>query len=197
MSALHHDRSKYFLKNLFDNKPLEELKKVIVPDWHSTESQVRMLKIPKVDYVLEIGCGVGRLLKHLAETRDGCFYGIDASECMVECAKEYLNDTGVIVNGCVGDGAIPFDLDFFDCVFSFTVFQHIPSTATVKRYIRDAHAVLREGGELIFNVLAENYYPDRDSWAFHHMHDLFDEIDMFSDGYVEVVDSWWVYRLIK
>jgi SAM-dependent methyltransferase len=51
---------------------------------------------------------------------------------------------------CIGSGSdlAPFSSEFFDLVYSFAVFQHIPSTAVVTRYLEESARVLKPGGVL-------------------------------------------------
>ncbi|HEY3203427.1 MAG TPA: class I SAM-dependent methyltransferase [Thermoanaerobaculia bacterium] len=99
--------------------------------------------------VLEIGCGIGRLLKPLA-SRVGVAVGVDLSEEMVRRGREY----------CAGqphvelyrtDGTLGFLPEHhFDFVFSHIVFQHLPRKTYAERYFREAWRVLKPGG--IFRV---------------------------------------------
>lgn len=92
--------------------------------------------------VLEIGCGVGRLLQ------DG-WYGIDISTNMLQIAKQrqpnakYLSTTG---------RTIPFKDNVFDNVYSYLVFQHLEPNA-VKSYIDESYRVLKNGGMLTFQFI--------------------------------------------
>ena len=40
----------------------------------------------------------------------------------------------------------------FDLVFSYIVFQHIPSAAVIRSYVREAGRVLKPGGAFKFQV---------------------------------------------
>lgn len=93
--------------------------------------------------VLEIGCGVGRLLKN-------GWYGIDISDEMCKIAKQRKPKAIILQN----DGrTVPFDDNLFDAVYSILVFQHIPFEA-VKSYIEEAYRVLKPGGMFIFQFIA-------------------------------------------
>jgi SAM-dependent methyltransferase len=95
---------------------------------------------------LEIGCGIGRLLKPLAN-RCRRVIGLDLSEKMAEWSRDYLADTpnaevrvndGRALSG-IADGSIDF-------VFSHLAFQHITLFEVVESYVAEIARVLRPGG---------------------------------------------------
>jgi SAM-dependent methyltransferase len=99
--------------------------------------------------VLEIGCGVGRLLKPLS-ARVARVVGVDLSEEMLRKAREYCAEL-MNVELHATDGRLDFLPDAsFDLVFSHIVFQHLPRKAYAERYFRDAFRVLVPGG--VFRV---------------------------------------------
>lgn len=114
---------------------------------------------------LEIGCGPGRLMKPLASYFKEV-HGVDVSEEMIRLARARLaryNNAFVYVN----DGASlrEFPNESFDVVYSYAVFQHIPSEEVVFGYLREARRVLRPGGLLVaqFNGLPSEA-PSYDTW---------------------------------
>src|ERR1700678_2329540 len=110
------------------------------------ESQLPRLRAKSA--ALEIGCGPGRLLRpmsrHFAE-----IHGIDVSDEMVRLASERLRDTpNAHAHRGSGAGLEIFPDERFDFVYSYAVFQHIPSREVVFHYLREAHRVLKPGGVL-------------------------------------------------
>lgn len=110
---------------------------------------------------LEIGCGVGRLMAP-------GFFGIDISENMLEIAKQRRPDCEFKLT----DGReIPYPNETFDTVYCVLVFQHLPKEA-VDGYIREAHRVLRYGGNLVFQYIqgtedapfSKGHFPDTSSF---------------------------------
>lgn len=99
--------------------------------------------------VLEIGCGVGRLLAPLS-ARVARVVGVDISEEMLRRARERCASLpNVEVKQT--DGRLDFLADgAFDFVFSHIVFQHLPRKAYAEHYFREAFRVLAPGG--IFRV---------------------------------------------
>ncbi len=114
---------------------------------------------------VEIGCGIGRILRPLAG-RTARTYGVDISREMVRRARRVLRDVPQIrvfrTKGRL-DKIPDASCDF---VYSFIVFQHIPVKSAVSLYIREAARVLKGGG--IFRFQADGRAPgeaaDADTW---------------------------------
>jgi SAM-dependent methyltransferase len=102
--------------------------------------------------MLEIGCGIGRMTAYFAELFRSV-HGLDISPEMIAQAEKnlagYDNITLHTGNGCDLSG---FEDGFFDFVFSYIVFQHIPDPAITVRYIEETGRVLRNGGHFYFQV---------------------------------------------
>src|SRR5579863_1921955 len=100
------------------------------------------------DAALEIGCGPGRLMRPLSRHfRE--IHGVDVSDEMIRLARERLKDTPNAHphHGSGSDLGI-FPDGKFDFVYSYAVFQHIPSKDVVFHYLREARRVLKTGGIL-------------------------------------------------
>lgn len=95
---------------------------------------------------LEIGCGPGRLMaamrRHFRE-----LHGVDVSEEMIGLARQILQDApNVHLHANSGTDLRIFQGDSFDFVYSYAVFQHIPSKDIVIEYLRETRRVLKPGG---------------------------------------------------
>lgn len=162
-----------FIETYFNNKTGEQLRSTITPSWNdkTIEGHLSLVKVP--DYaqsVLEVGCGIGRLLRPLAERGIKC-YGIDASEAMVDESSEYLTGVNHNISLCSGYGDIPLKDNLVDFSYCIITFQHIPNTETVKKYISEMVRVTKPGGEIMFQVLSE----DLDKgylWSYHKISKL-------------------------
>ncbi len=95
---------------------------------------------------LEIGCGPGRLIKPLS--RDfGEIHGVDVSDEMIRLARERLQGIPhAHVHATNGASLNLFADECFDIVYSYAVFQHIPSREVVLEYMREIRRVLKPGG---------------------------------------------------
>ena len=95
--------------------------------------------------IMELGCGVGRLLLAFAQRYlKTWFLGIDSSKAMVESID---NPENVAVFQNDGRSLEPWTASAFDGIYSMTMFQHIPNTAK-RSYLAEAFRVLKRGGLL-------------------------------------------------
>lgn len=108
------------------------------------------LEIQPEDQVLDVGCGVGRLMKPLAE-KCAKVTGVDVNENMIRFAEEYLD--GVENTACyVFNGVrLPFGDNTFDKAFSFITVMHIEKHEAFV-LMSEVFRVLKEGGRFVFNV---------------------------------------------
>ena len=104
------------------------------------------------DVVLDLGCGVGRLTRVLAE-RAAHVHAIDVSAEMLEQARE-LNAHLTNVSWHHGDGMTlhPIEDSSVDAVVSHVVFQHIPDPQITLGYVREMGRVLHPGGWAAFQI---------------------------------------------
>ncbi len=105
-------------------------------------------RLPAREAALEIGCGPGRLMRplsrHFAE-----IHGVDVSAEMIRLARERLRDApNAYPRVTSGADLAEFPGGKFDFVYSYAVFQHIPSRDVVFNYLREARRVLKTGGVL-------------------------------------------------
>jgi ubiquinone/menaquinone biosynthesis C-methylase UbiE len=111
---------------------------------------------------LEIGCGPGRLIKPLSR-HFGEIYGVDVSDEMIHIARERLRDIPhARVEATNGATLAPFADSSVDFIYSYAVFQHIPSRDVVLSYMLEAKRVLKPGGifRAQFNGLPHDVTPD-------------------------------------
>src|SRR5438067_590657 len=95
---------------------------------------------------LEIGCGPGRLMRPMS-WNFGEIHGVDVSDEMIRLAGEKLSNVPnafPVQNDGTGLGC--YKDEYFDFVYSYAVFQHIPSRQVVFNYLNEARRVLKTGG---------------------------------------------------
>lgn len=97
--------------------------------------------------ILEIGCGVGRVIKPL-RAKFAHVDGVDIAENMIEFARQYLADCSHNGNVYVNSGSDlgMFSDNTYDLVYSMIVFQHIRSISVVRNYFNEIFRVLKPGG---------------------------------------------------
>jgi SAM-dependent methyltransferase len=114
---------------------------------------------------LEIGCGPGRLVKTLSR-HFGEIHGVDVSDEMIVLARERLADIPhAHFHANDGSSLGQFADDSFEFIYSYAVFQHIPSRDVVAEYMRETARVLKPGGVFHgqFNGLA--HPGDANTWS--------------------------------
>ena len=115
---------------------------------------------------LEIGCGPGRLMRPLSRHfRE--IHGVDVSDEMVKLAAERLRGTpNAHAHASSGSDLGLFPSGTFDFVYSYAVFQHIPSREVVFNYLREARRVLKDGGVLRCQINGlPPYARQYDTWS--------------------------------
>jgi SAM-dependent methyltransferase len=95
---------------------------------------------------LEIGCGPGRLVKPLSR-HFGEIHGVDVSDEMIRLARERLSDIRHAHFHATDGATLPqFADESFEFIYSYAVFQHIPSPDVVLEYMREVRRLLKPGG---------------------------------------------------
>lgn len=111
------------------------------------------------DIVLDLGCGIGRVTKHLASfCRE--IYGVDGSRMMLTIAKKRLTDCDnvyLIKNN--GKDLSIFADEKFDFAFCLEFLQHL-EREDAYNYLKELFRVLRSGGivYLQFSNLLSEYH---------------------------------------
>ena len=107
---------------------------------------------------IDIGCGVGRFTQALG-ARFAHATGIDVSEVMVEKARSaaaaFSNLDFVAGNGVT----FPCPSDSADFVWSYEVFQHMPSHDVVRANLREVTRILRKSAVGLIHFRTAHEYP--------------------------------------
>jgi len=108
------------------------------------------LALKPTDRVLDLGCGIGRVTRAIAN-RVEAVVGVDVSAEMIEQGRRAM--AGVRnVQLVLGNGRDLSDIkdDSFDVAYSFVTFQHIPDPDVICSYIVEMGRVLKPGGWALF-----------------------------------------------
>jgi ubiquinone/menaquinone biosynthesis C-methylase UbiE len=103
--------------------------------------------------LLDIGCGVGAVLRTIAEAHPGLrLAGIDAAATQIDVARRVLRGVGAgEADLVVGDAAaLPWPVRTFDHVYMMWFVEHLPA-AIGQRVLHEALRVLRPGGSITHN----------------------------------------------
>lgn len=155
-------------------------------DVAETEQQAAVILegIPAGKHALEVGCGVGRLLKAVAKAgtfADVC--GVDTSMSIVLASHQYLEHSPAHVT--LSDGInLPYPDGYFDFVYSFTVFQHMISLAIIHRNLREIRRVLVSGGLCRIQTINSNGNDPRDLKTYDGR--VFRSVDEFAQQFCDV-----------
>ena len=103
------------------------------------------------DYLIDVGCGSGRLARPLASYLTGRYLGIDVVPTLLVYARQLVNRPDWRFETAAGL-TIPEDADAADVVCFFSVFTHLLHEQSFL-YLREARRVLKPGGRIVFSFL--------------------------------------------
>jgi ubiquinone/menaquinone biosynthesis C-methylase UbiE len=103
------------------------------------------------DYLIDVGCGSGRLAKPLAQYLRGKYLGIDVVPEMLDYARTLVGREDWRFEVASGL-AIPEPDGRADMVCFFSVFTHLLHEQSFV-YLGDARRVLKPGGSIVFSFL--------------------------------------------
>ncbi|MEO8394185.1 MAG: class I SAM-dependent methyltransferase [Chloroflexota bacterium] len=102
--------------------------------------------------VLDFGCGVGRVTRHLKPLSNWEIHGCDYNSALIAWCQKHLTFATFKVNQLAPP--LPYSDAQFDLIFAFSVFTHLDEKLT-HSWIRELARVLRPGGYLVFSVMGE------------------------------------------
>jgi SAM-dependent methyltransferase len=136
-------------------------------EWDLENHVLQGIELRSQAIALEIGCGIGRLLKPLAQ-HVAKVIGVDISGEMVREARARLAAFPNIQIHKTETNLSVVESSSVDFCFSYVVFQHFPAKKPVFTYFEEASRVLRPGGIFRFqiNQRPEKFVPSHvaDTW---------------------------------
>jgi ubiquinone/menaquinone biosynthesis C-methylase UbiE len=107
---------------------------------------------------VDIGCGVGRFTRALGRRFDKVI-GVDVSEDMIAQAKadnKFMENLSFLE----GDGiSFPIMDNTADFVWSYEVFQHMPSHGVIRSNLRETARILHKDGYGLIHFRSAHKYP--------------------------------------
>lgn len=141
------ENSKWFINTVrldqtedeFDATGLSEIDALILPELVLLTGG----RDPRELKFLEIGCGIGRMTKHLTSIF-GEVHSTDVSGEMIRQAGQRLGHlSNVHLHETSGVDFVALPDDYFDVAFSAYVFQHVPDKSVIESNIREAYRVVK------------------------------------------------------
>ena len=105
--------------------------------------------------ILDYGCGTGYGIYELTKHFGNCL-GIDVSADTIDFCKNTFASESLFYD-IFDPSTQPFPDEYFDCIFSFQVFEHIPLNFT-EQYLRNIFSMLKYGGVGIITTPNANNY---------------------------------------
>ena len=145
-----------------------------VPEVEAIE---RLLELRPGSTLLDLACGQGRHLIHLA-IQGYSVIGLDRSDVLMRQAYKDGQIRGLDVNLVQGDmRALPFDCAFDGVVNWFTALGYLESDEEDQKVLNDVAAVLRPGGRFVMEMANPIQTYQKQAW---------EDSEMASTGYAMV-----------
>lgn len=158
-------------------------------DWSKPTGDIMPILLNGIETggtVLEIGCGVGRLLKPMTQYFRWVI-GLDIAPNMLALAKQYLGDTCNIELSVIENDVFPVADGGIDYVFSVIVFQHICYREVIQRYLRETRRALKSGGHV--RIQTNKGEPGSSGYHGHFYASLEDFAAEFTNAGLTVIDA--------
>lgn len=111
-------------------------------------------KTAALDRVLDFGCGAARVLRFLPRNPGTSeFWGVDVNASMITWCQQHLSPPLFFATSTTAPH-LPFEDNYFDLVYAFSVFTHISDLADA--WLLELRRVLRKGGYALITILDES-----------------------------------------
>ncbi|GIK73646.1 MAG: hypothetical protein BroJett021_26340 [Chloroflexota bacterium] len=107
--------------------------------------------------VLDLGCGCGRVLRHMTDLKPGVLHGTDYNHALIDWCQANLPNIQFTVNELTPP--LPYADGQFDFIYAMSVFTHLPEPLQ-GAWIKELARVTKTGGYLLFTAHGESYLFD-------------------------------------
>jgi SAM-dependent methyltransferase len=118
---------------------------------------------PQRGLALDIGCGVGRLTRALSHRFDKAV-GLDVSDEMIAQGAALQKGFPKVQLLATDGVAFPVQTASVDFVFSYVVFQHMPTREVIAGNLKEAARVLKPGGSVLLHMKHRYKSPAHAIW---------------------------------
>lgn len=139
-----------------DNVGLWESERILIEKYATKDSKI-----------LDLGCGAGRTTINLYKLGYKNITGLDYSEKLIECAKEYCNHNNLNINFMYGDAthlSCFKDNDFDFILFSYNGLMSIPQQENRDKVLKEVYRTLKKDGIFIFTAHDRNNPKYKEIW---------------------------------
>lgn len=121
------------------------------------------LQLQPGDHALDVGCGVGGMLRHVSQTTGINLTGVTLGENEVQQARQLIERDGLAEHCDVVQGdcqAMPLGASAFDGVYAVYALKYYPD---LSRVMSEIYRVLRPGGRFVAYCLCKSKSFEADS----------------------------------
>lgn len=109
-------------------------------------------------HILDFGCGCGRIIREFHKSFiHGKFYGTDIDQEAIVWCRQNISQIGEFVTN-EELPPLPFDDEFFDFVYSISVFTHLPEDMQFA-WLDELRRVTKLGGYLLLTTHGDEPFP--------------------------------------
>lgn len=112
-----------------------------------------------LSHILDLGCGCGRVIRHLKPLANAQLYGTDYNPKLIEWCKGNLQFAHFDVNDL--RPPLRYGNAKFDLVYALSVFTHLPEDLQL-RWMDELRRVIRAGGYLLITTHGRYYLDQMD-----------------------------------
>jgi SAM-dependent methyltransferase len=112
------------------------------------------IPLDSLNRILDLGCGCGRVIRHLQPAAKAELYGTDYNAKLIEWCKRNLKFGHFDVNDLTPP--LSYNSGKFDFVYALSVFTHLPEHLQLG-WMNELNRVIRPGGFLLITTHGKHY----------------------------------------